>query len=231
VSTSSGPPEPPSGPVWRPAAPYGQAPSSTPPGGYPDRYGPQPDALPPSSGSDRIVFTIVATLAGIALGFVTGFVWDKVADPPQALVTDHGVFLTGEPSYNAQVVVTLSYLVVGFVGGVISCFVLGIVGRRHGPAVVVAVVLLCAAATGIGAWSGKHVFGPDLKSQVAAAKPGDVVTTGLSISSDVAYLGWPIGGLLGAVIGITLWPTDRKTQIPEAISSNVVGPSPTRWGS
>jgi hypothetical protein len=202
---------------------------STSPGLPESPGGPDPDAGP--STADRSVFFIVAVLVGVVLGFAGGFVWDRVASPPSAVVTDHGVFLTGEISYDAQVVVTLWYLVVGIVGGVLSGLVLAIVGRRFGWGVLVAVVMLCAVASAIGAWSGMHVFGPDLDAQVADARPGDTVTTALSIGSKVVYLGWPIGGLAGIVAGIALWPAERKSPVEAPMSSNVVGPSPTPWGN
>jgi hypothetical protein len=173
----------------------------------------------------------MAILAGIALAFIGGFVWAKIADPPKALVTDDGVFLTGEIGYNAQVVVTLWFIVVGLIGGILSGLVVGLLGRRHGGASVVAVIVMCAVASGLGAWAGIHVFGPDMTAQVADASSGDLITTELSIGSDVAYLGWPIGGLLGAFVGIAFWPPDRKGPYAGPMSSTVVGHSSTPGGN
>ena len=63
-----------------------------------------------------------------------------------------------------------------------------------------------AVASGLAAWSGIHVFGPDLAAQLADARPGDQVQTALTVTSDIAYLGWPIGALLGLIVATSLLP-------------------------
>jgi hypothetical protein len=85
--------------------------------------------------------------------------------------------------------------------------VIGLIGRRLAPATVVAAVLAGAVASGLAAWSGIHVFGPDLESQLTDASPGDYVHTALTITADVAYLGWPIGALIGLVAVTALMPS------------------------
>jgi hypothetical protein len=135
-------------------------------------------------------------------------VWAAIADPPYALVTRQGVFLASEVGYDHRAVETLWFLVVGILGGIIAGAVIGLLGRRHGRVTVVAAVLMGAVATGLAAWSGIHVFGPDLGSQLADAAPGDQVQTALTVTSDVAYLGWAIGALLGLLAATAALPSD-----------------------
>jgi hypothetical protein len=209
--------------VTTPPGPY-------PPGSYPI-YGSQVDSTPDSSGSDQAAFVIVAMLIGVAIGFLGGWVWAEVADPPQLVVANGGAYLSGELAYDAQVVVTLWFLVVGVVGGAVTGFFTGLAGRRHGAATVVAVLALTVIASALSAWVGIHVFGPDLTAELAGAKVGDLVTAQLSISTAVAYLGWPIGGLLGALAGVAFWPPERKGPQINLISGTVVGPSSPSWGN
>jgi predicted lipid-binding transport protein (Tim44 family) len=159
-----------------------------------------------SSAADQIVFAVSSMLGGVAAGFAGGAVWAAVADPPMAVVTRQGVFLASEVGYDHRAVETLWFLVVGLVGGLLAGALIGLIGRRHGAVTVVAVVLMGAVATGLAAWSGIHVFGPDLGSQLANASPGDQVRTTLTVTSDVAYLGWSIGALIGLLAATAALP-------------------------
>ncbi|HSS68098.1 MAG TPA: hypothetical protein VLK34_06065 [Nocardioidaceae bacterium] len=159
-----------------------------------------------SSPADQIVFAVASILGGVVAGFAGGAVWAAIADPPLALVTRQGVFLTSEISYDQRVTETLWFLAVGFLGGILLGGVIGLIGRRLGPATVVATVLAGGVASGLAAWSGINVFGPDLQSQLADASPGDHVHTALTITADVAYLGWPIGALIGLLAVTALMP-------------------------
>lgn len=152
-----------------------------------------------SSVADQIVFTVSSMLGGVAAGFAGGAVWAAVADPPMADVTRQGVFLASEVGYDHRAVETLWFLVVGILGGIVAGAVVGLIGRRHGSVTVVAAILMSAVAAGLAAWSGIHVFGPDLGTQLTDASPGDQVRTALTVTSDVAYLGWSIGALIGLV--------------------------------
>jgi ribose/xylose/arabinose/galactoside ABC-type transport system permease subunit len=158
-----------------------------------------------SSGADQVVFSIASMLGGVVAGFAGGAAWAALADPPKALITQRGAFLVSEVSYDHQVTVTLWFLVVGIVGGLVVGAVIGLLGRRHGLAVVVAAILMSAVATGLAAWSGINVFGPD-GPQPHGGSPGDLVPTALSITSDVAYLGWPIGALIGVLLATAVLP-------------------------
>jgi hypothetical protein len=169
-----------------------------------------------ASTADQIVFTVASMLGGVAAGFAGGAVWAAVADPPLASVTRQGVFLASEAGYNQRVAESLWLLVVGLVGGILVGAIVGVVGRRLGLTAIVAAVAAAAVATGIAAWSGIHVFGPDLGAQLADARPGDQVRTALTVTSDVAYLGWPIGALLGLLVITALIPSSAFETPPRA---------------
>jgi hypothetical protein len=193
-----------------------QSPAPTPAGGpspwtgtpYGQPYPPQV-SRDETSGADRVVFALASMLGGVVAGFVGGAVWAALADPPTAVVTRDGVFFVSEIAYDHRVAVTLWFLVAGVLGGLVAGVVVGWLGRKHGPAAVVAAVLMSAVASALSAWSGIHVFGPNADDALAAASPGDQVTTALSITSDVAYLGWPIGALIGVLLITAVWPSER----------------------
>jgi hypothetical protein len=180
-------------------------------------YGEQPPQVSrddqQSSSADQIVFALASMLGGVAAGFAGGAIWAAVATTPAAIVTRRGVFLASEIGYDQRATESLWFLAVGVLGGVVAGSAVGLLGRRHGPASVVAAVLASVVAAALAAWSGIHVFGPDLTAQLAGAAPGDEVHTALVVTSDVAYLGWPIGVLIGVIIVVAALPGEAVKTI------------------
>jgi len=180
----------------------------------------QPVDEPGSSLHERALFVLIAALAGALLGIIGGYLWSVIADPPVGVLTERGVFLTSELAYNDAVVMSLWFLMIGFCLGLLAGVGLGLVGRRHGVAVVVAVLVLCGIACGLSAWLGVELFGPDPQAQVADSSVGDPITVALDITTKIAYLGWPIGGLVGVLVAVSTW-TRPKLPRPQWVSSNV----------
>jgi len=157
-----------------------------------------------SGGS--LVFVGWCIAAGGVVAFPAAALWVWLADPPAVEVTETGAFF-GEAELNQQVEVTLWFFVIGALLGLACGLIVGAVGNRHGVVTVVAVLVLCAVASGISAYVGIAVWGPVGPSQSDPGPTvGDVFQSGLRIDSLIAYLGWPIGGLVGAVAAITRWP-------------------------
>jgi len=46
---------------------------------------------------------------------------------------------------------------------------------------------------------------------VKQAKVGDLITTDMRIESVVAFLGWPVGGLIGVLAGVASWPKPSRS--------------------
>jgi ABC-type uncharacterized transport system permease subunit len=166
---------------------------------YPSQAGPAPVVR---SGA---LFVVCAALAGVVVAFPAGWAWAHVADPPAGELTKTGVVL-GELQLNQQSEVTLWFLVVGAVAGFLAGLVVGWLGRRRGVEVVVAVVALCLVGAWLSAYLGIHVFGPDEKAEALTASVGDLVTSRLTLGTDLAYLGWPIGGVAGACLALLCSP-------------------------
>ena len=172
------------------------------PAGAVTHQAPEPDA---TSLAERLTFVAVCTVAGALAGIPMAAAWVRVSDPPAARLTPDGV-LFGEAQLDQEVGVTLWFLSLGLLAGLVAGLVVGWLGRRHGVVTVAAVVALCLAGCAVTYLLGVHVFGPDEQQQVASARPGDLITSSVSVTSKVVYLGWPVGGLLGAMGGILGWP-------------------------
>jgi hypothetical protein len=155
------------------------------------------------------VFLGVCAVVGAMLAFPAAWVWLKVADPPTGELTKQGTTLgisLGEVQLNQQSGVTLWFLVVGLGIGLLAGLVVGWLGRRLGVLTVWGVLVLCVIAAGLTAFLGISVFGPDEVAEKKSASIGDQITSKLTIGSDLVYLGWPIGGLVGSCLAMVFWP-------------------------
>lgn len=146
-----------------------------------------------------------SALAGLVLAPVAGWLWLVVSDPPKAPLYSNGGVYLGEQGLNQQSGVTLWFIVIGAAFGVVAGLAIGWFGQRFGWLSVAAVLVLCVVASIGSRYLGVHVFGPDPKSEVAHAHVGDLIQVRAGVDTWVAYLGWPIGGLLGALAAIAGW--------------------------
>lgn len=144
-------------------------------------------------------------LAGLLLSPLVGWLWVSIADPPSVpLATNRGLYL-GEQELDQQSGVTLWFLVVGAGFGAVAGLIVGWFGRWLGWPVVLAVLVLCVVGSVGSRYLGVHVFGPDPKEASAHAAVGTLIQIEVGLDTWVAYLGWPIGGLLGVLAAIAGW--------------------------
>lgn len=209
---------PPGEQPWPPPGPAPEQPTGQPPYGEPGPAAPvgwgAPVDEPGSPLSQRATFVLLAAAAGVLLGVVGGYLWSVIADPPAGILTKQGVFLTDELAYNQQVEVTLWYLAIGTGLGLLGGLFCGFLGRRHGVAVVVAALVMTVIGAAVSGYLGIHVFGPDPAAEVKASAIGDSITAALDVATFVAYLGWPIGGVVGVLLSVSTWRQPKSTQPP-----------------
>lgn len=136
--------------------------------------------------------------------------WSRVSSPPTVRVTPAGAVF-GETELDQQVGVTFWFLVVAFAVGVGLGFCCAWRRSRHGLAAVAAVALSTVAAAAVCYWTGVHVFGPDASAQLASAPVGHRITAPLDLGTRIVFLGWPAGGLLGALAAIWWWPRQASS--------------------
>lgn len=164
---------------------------------------------------ERTLFAAWCLVATVAFSAGGAQLWAKLADPPSATLTSQGVFF-GEVELNQQSGVTLWFFVVGVGLGVVVGLLTGLLGRNLGVVAVVSSLVICAVVSVSSARLGISVLGPDEQAQLAATTLGGSVTAKLAVSSFVAYLGWPIGGLVGVLAAVSCWP--RREELPRADS-------------
>jgi hypothetical protein len=178
-----------------------------------------PHGSPPRTESVS-VFLGVCALAGLVQAVVGGWLWTVLAHPPSAPVTADGVFLT-EQGLNQQTLETGWFMVVGLGVGALSGLAVGLLGRRLGWQAVVGVLVLCAVGSVGAAWVGQDWLAPSPQHPTTGAV-GHVVHFGVTLGSNVAYLSWPVGGLLGCIAAIATWSNERKDASAASTSSNVI---------
>ena len=186
----------------------------------------------PSSLRQRLVFVILCTAVGAVAALPAAWAWARLADSPTAALTATGLSF-GEREFDRVAGVTLWFLVIGLVFGLVLGGAVGWMGRRHGVVTVIAVVALCLAGSGLTQLFGTQLFGPaqgidmvelftsDSRAPLRDAAVGDVIRSELAVRSNVAYLGWPIGGMIGAIAGISGWSKRQMRPVVAPASSNL----------
>jgi hypothetical protein len=167
-------------------------------------YG-EPAAPPP--GRDQRVARLIGAcvLVGAVLAPFAAWAWVRLADPPTVrLASNRGLYL-GEQALNQQSGVTVWFLLVGAGFGAVAGLAVGRFGQRFGWPVVVAVLVLCAVGSLGTRYLGVHAFGADPRAAAAHAAVGTRIRLGVGLDTWVAYLGWPIGGIVGALGAIAGW--------------------------
>ncbi|MBA2772944.1 MAG: hypothetical protein H0U36_02715 [Nocardioidaceae bacterium] len=153
----------------------------------------------------RALLVGACALVGAVLALPAAWIWVQVADPPSAVLSETGVFL-GEVELDRLVGLTWWFLAIGLAFGVVAGLAVAWRGHRHGLATVVAALALTSVASYLTYRFGHDLFGRDVDQQVQQAQVGDRITTDMRIESLVAFLGWPVGGLVGVLAGVASWP-------------------------
>lgn len=175
-----------------------------------------PVATQSSSRGWRAVLVLLGAcaVAGALLAPLVAWLWVVLSDPPQVPLADGGGLYLGEQALNQEAGITLWFFVLGVGFGAVAGLVVGWMGQRFGWFTVVAVLVLGTVAAFLTMYLGVHVFGPDPKEEVVGARVGDLIRVGVSVQTRVAYLGWPIGALAGALAAISGW---RRSDEPSPL--------------
>lgn len=195
----------------------------TPPGppqwpGTPYESVAEPDTSPVQA---KVVLVVACALAGVLLALAAAWVWVTVADPPSAKLTAQGGVFFGEVELDRQVGVTLWFIVVTLAFGIISGLVVAWRSYRHGLVVVLAIIVMSVVGSWLTSRFGADLFGADPRAQLETAEVGDLITSGVGVGTRIAYLGWPIGGLVGAMVGVSWWPKRQAGPTMPPLSSSL----------
>jgi hypothetical protein len=139
------------------------------------------------------------------LGLLCGVAWWLLVDLPAFTVSDDGGAVMGEleqvKQFNGDAWFTVIAAVVGGVSGALITRWRARDFRLTTVLVVVGAFVAAWLTSLVGGWLGP---GP-AEEALAAASPGDRIPVPLEVTTDAAYLIWPIAALVGALV-VLWWP-------------------------
>lgn len=230
--TDPGQPPPPSAQSFPAARPYG------PPSPFDHTL---PYEEPGSTGAERLVFVAICLVAAVVVALPAARLWISLADPPSAKLTDTGLIF-GETGFDHITAITLWFVVIGFVFGLVMGLAAALLGRRHGVVMVIAVLLMSWVAASMTAWFGVHLFGPDhpidfvvlyngtpkqRTTMLEGFSAGDQLVSSVALTSYIGLVAWPLGAMLGTLIGASLWPRQIKAPNPDPQGSQITAQMPS----
>ena len=169
--------------------------------------------------AEAVVKDVLVVLASfVVAGLVAGALWPQLVDPVVVEVTDLGL-LTDEVALGERFDTVGWYSLLGGGFGLLLGAVLTARRRAHEVATLLAVLV----GAGLAAWLSARVgtwLGPgDAERALAGAATGSTAEEQIRLTTDAAYLSWPIAAVFGATL--VLWsrlgsrdaaePDDRTT--------------------
>ncbi|WP_229053608.1 hypothetical protein [Aeromicrobium sp. Leaf350] len=146
---------------------------------------------------------VTTVLAGVA-GAVA---WSQIADPARWTVAEQGLQMD-QVAVAAQFGVTLTFVFVAVVGGLVLGFLLGVLARPVSWPLVPIAAVAGVVATLIS-WQLGLLWGPPDPSSVTGLAQGDTVPDVLALTFPAAFLAWPIATIAGLLPGVALNPAAR----------------------
>ncbi len=180
---------------------------------------------PPSSVGESLQYVAVCLVTGVLAAIPAAWLWVRQSDLPSARLTAQGLQF-GELAFNQVSAITFWFMTIGFAFGVVLGVVVALLGKRHGLVTPLGILLLSLVGTSLMLWCGIHWFGPgkavdfvglyvatpkERTQLLSGFQNGDLLVSSLRLTTPVALLAWPIGGMLGSLGGSYVWSKPPKT--------------------
>lgn len=162
----------------------------------------------PDSGADARA-GLATALGLVLLGAPVGLLWAVLAPKVSVLLSDGTVMLV-DPDRSAFIAGDACFLGVVLGVGLLTGVVAWALGRRHGPAVVVALTVGGLLAAYVAARTGALLHEEDARLALEAGQTGQV-DLAVRLRASEAMLGWPVGALLGFLVPALLRRDDLSS--------------------
>jgi hypothetical protein len=141
----------------------------------------------------------LATVLGLVLlGAPVGLLWAAVAPKVSVSVSGSTVSFV-DPDRSAFIAGDASFLALVFAAGLLTGALAWALGRRQGPAVVLALAAGGLLAAYVASRTGALLHESDARDALEAGRSG-AVELGVRLRASEAIVGWPVGALLGFLV-------------------------------
>jgi hypothetical protein len=167
-----------------------------------DTTTPEPPADLPVTRDAVVRDVVVVLVTFLVAGVAVGVLWPQLVEPVMVTRTDVGLS-TGEVPLTRRFEHDAWYSLLGGGAALFLGVLLTLWRRAHETVTLVAVVLAALLAAAVSSFVGTAV-GPEPADVVLAeAEVGATAPDELTVTADAAYLAWPLGAVVGAVV--VLW--------------------------
>ena len=156
---------------------------------------------------------LVALAAFVVAAVVVGALWPQLVDPVVVEVTELGL-LTDEVALGERFDTVGWYSLLGAGSGLLLGAILTARGRAHEVATLLAVLAGACLAAWLSARVGTWLGPGDAEQALAGAEPGSTAEERITLTTDAAYLTWPIAALLGSTLVLWSRPGGREPAGP-----------------
>jgi hypothetical protein len=161
------------------------------------------DPAPPRATAREVVGDAVAVLVPMLLVAVLGaVVWSAVVHPAQVTRLPNGDAM-GELELSKVFATDGWFVAIGAVAGLVAGLLMVLWRNRDLLWTLLLVAGGSVLAALLMAWAGHHLFGPgDPTAALRHARVGATAPTELVVHAKLAFLAWPVGALVGALVGL-----------------------------
>lgn len=172
-----------------------------------------PDVLPPASAPPGLTSEagagLLTVLGCVLLGAPVGLLWAAVTPRVEVVIAAGGEVRLTDPAGQQFIAADGWFLGLALVTGLVCGLLAWALGRRHGPGVVLGLVVGGLLAAEVARRSGELVDADVALSAVEAGREG-AVDLAVRLRSEQARIGWPVAALAAHLV-LTLFQRQRPT--------------------
>jgi len=170
-----------------------------------------PDVLPPAASPPGLLRDagagLLTVLGCVLLGAPVGLLWAAVTPRVEVVIAAGGELRLTDPAGQEFIAADGWFLGLVLLAGLVCGLLAWALGRRHGPGVVLGLVVGGLLAAEVARRSGELVDAELARAAVEAGRAG-AVDLAVQLRSEQARLGWPVAALAAHLV-LTLFQRER----------------------
>ena len=150
-----------------------------------------------------------AAVALVLLGAPVGLLWALVAPKVSVVITGTDIVFPN-PDRSAFIAADGAFLAIVFTVGLVTGALAWLLGRRHGPALVLGLAVGGLLAAYVASRTGALLNESEARDLVEAGRSG-AADLAVRLRATEAVLGWPVAALIGFVVPSVLFDDEQST--------------------